>query len=522
MRSIYTWDFGTYVGDIPEAEVTYNVVGNVNEYGLIITESTFGGLGELSGSKKTGLVDYGALMWVTLQRSKTAREAIQVMGDLVTTYGYASTGESFSIADQNELWVLELIGKGRHELGAVWVARKVPDGYMTGHANQARITTFPQNDPENCVYAPDVISFARKIGAYEGTDEDFDFSATYDPVNYSGARYCEARVWSVFSYVMGPEWSNQYLDYAQGLNLTNRMPLWVKPPGLVGAADVMQLMRNHYEDLALDSRSDVGAGSFHVPIRDSPIQWSSSKYPDKQFHNERTIAQSPTGWNIVCQSRPNVPREMAALEWFGIDDSSTSVHFPIYGSATRIPDGWSGLGPQDGATPPMMTFSMQSAFYVFNLVSNWAYTRWNVIYPDVYAAIIEKETSYFAMVAKADAEAQELFATQGTDAAVEFLTAFSNGIGKQLLSDWANFFGSLFVKFRDGFITTALPTQVSPVCGCTTKSNPYVDDWYTRIAEDTGDRYLVPADAAGDDYYYSPLATEDSRTISKLSLRAFN
>lgn len=500
---------------------------------MIITESTFGGLGQLSCNKKTGIVDYGALMWVTLQRSRTAREAIATMSSLVSTYGYASTGESFSIADQNELWVLELIGKGKHELGAVWVARRVPDGYVTGHANQARITTFPLNDPENCLFSPDVISFARKIGIYDGSDAEFSFSDVYDPVTYSGARYCEARVWSFFSAVMGQDWSNQYLDYIQGFNLTNRMPLWVRPEKKLSAQDVMQHMRNHYEGTALatngDSFSDVGAGAYHAPVRDSPIQWSSSKFPGQTFHHERTIAQAPTGWNIVCVSRPNVPRQMAALEWFGIDDSSTSVHFPIYGSATRIPDGWSGAGPQDGVTPPLMTFSMKSAFYVFNLVANWAYTKWNVIYPDVYAAIIEKETAYSKNVIEADKIALDLFATKGDDVAVEYLTAFSNKIGSQLLSEWADFFGSLFVKYRDGFITTAVPETVQPVCGCTTKSKPYDDEWYSRIAETTGDHYLVPADAAADDYYYSPLlksdvprTEKDVGTIPKLSLRSFN
>lgn len=300
------------MGEIPESPITYNVIGNVNEWGLVITESTFGGLSELSCTKRNGVVDYGSLIWLTLQRSKTAREAIATMNQLVNTYGYGSTGESFSIADQDELWYLELIGKGSHELGAVWVARKVPDGYVTGHANQARITTFPLDDPDNTLYSADVISFARKVGLYDGSDELFSFSDVYDPVTFSGARMCEARVWSFFTAVLGEEWSLQYLDYVTGNNLSNRMPLWVKPAEKLSVADVMQAMRSHYEGTALDMTGkgfkDVGAGAFHAPVRSTPNTWTASAYKGSKFVHERTIAGGFSGWSIVCQSRPNMPQ----------------------------------------------------------------------------------------------------------------------------------------------------------------------------------------------------------------------
>jgi dipeptidase len=333
LRQTFTWDYGTYLGEIPEANSTYNVVGNVNEYGLVITESTFGGLIQLAGSKRTGLIDYGNLIWITLQRTRNAREAISMMSWLVETYGYASTGESFSIADPDELWVMELIGKGHHEKGAVWVARRVPNGYITGHANQARITTFPLNSPEDTIYAPDTITFARSLGLVPSSlpDEEFSFSDIYDPVTFEGARFCEARVWSFLGAVMGKEWSNQYLNYAQGYNLTNRMPLFVKPPAgvVLSPQDVMQAMRNHYEGTPLDGSgdlfSDIGAAQYSDPNRKSPLQWTASAYPGKSFFNERNIGQGATGWSIVCQARPGVPRQMAALLWFGIDDSSTSV-----------------------------------------------------------------------------------------------------------------------------------------------------------------------------------------------------
>jgi dipeptidase len=304
----FLFSYAMYLGEIPEAAETYNVVGNVNEHGLIITESTFGGLLEMSNTRRDGKIDYGSLIWLTLQRSRTAREAITTMGNLVATYGYASTGESFSIADQSEMWVMELIGKGRKEKGAVWVARKVPDGYVTGHANQARITTFPLNDPENCQYAPDVITFARNNGLYSGPDEEFSFSDIYDPVTFSGARFCEARVWSYFSHIMGEEWSNQYLDYAQGYNLTNRMPLWVKPAAKISPQDVMQGMRNHYEGTALDNSGnlfpDVGAESASKPIRSGSLTWTTPTYKDKEFFNERTIAQVRVLCNVRLLCKP--------------------------------------------------------------------------------------------------------------------------------------------------------------------------------------------------------------------------
>lgn len=478
---------------------------------------------ELACTRRDGKVDYGSLIWLTLQRSRTAREAIRTMAELVSTHGYASTGESFSIADQTEMWYLELIGKGRIEKGAVWVARRVPEGYITGHANQARITTFPLDDPDNCQYSSDVISFAKDNGLYSGPDADFSFSDVYDPVTFDGARFCEARVWSYFSHIMGEEWSNQYLDYAQGYNLTNRMPLWVKPAVKISPQDVMQGMRNHYEGTALDNSGnlfpDVGAESASRPIRTGSLVWDTPTYAGKSFFNERTIAQSPTGWSIVCQSRASVAKEMAALMWFGIDDSSTSVHFPVYGSVTRVSQGWAGLGPQDGATPPLMTFSLDSAFYVFNLVANWAYSRWEIIYPDVYNRIISKEAAYFDMVAESDKQVAALLASGDKSGAVERMTAFSADIGDQLLKDWFAFFGELFVKFRDGYVTTAAPAV--PVCGCQTATQDYQQQWYDRIVADTGDRYLVPPE--NEVLATRPAQARHGRpTIAKRDLRAFN
>jgi dipeptidase len=526
MRNIYDWDSGSYLGQIPEVSHTYNVVGNVNEFGLVIGETTFGGVENLQ-SQSAAKVDYGSLIWLTLQRSKTAREAIKTIASLVSEYGYASEGESFSIADPLEAWILEIIGKGEYELGAVWVAQRVPDGYVTAHANQARIRTFPLNDPENCMYSQDVISFARKIGLYDQNqpDSEFSFSDVYDPVTFSGARICDARVWSVFSSLMGSDWSNQYLDYAMGYNLTNRMPLFVKPANnaKVSLTDAMDFMRSHYEGTALDMTgtvfSDVGATESN-PFRAHPLTWNSKVTPDGSsgdkplsYMHERPIATPQTGWNFVAQSRRFVPRELAGLLWFGVDDSSTTVRFPIYGSSTRVPEAFGGKGPQDGVTPPMMKFSFDSAFYVFNLVANWAYSRWDLIYPDVLKAIQAKETQYMTEVKEIDQKAITILDVDGPAAAIDYVTNYSVNTGNKLVKDWLSFFGDLFVKYRDGYVITANPTNTA--CGCSSKNAFYPQAWYDRIVKDTGSHYLVlPDDALKND--------PKIRVLAKKNLKAMN
>lgn len=488
MRQVFDWDSGQYLGEIPEAKETYNVVGNSNKWGVIIGETTWGGLSILQG-QKGALIDYGSLIWTTLQRSKTARQAIETMASLVAEFGYASGGESFSIADSKEVWVMEMIGKGNYEKGAVWVAQKLPKGAVCAHANQARIRTFALDDKETSLYAPDVISFARKLNLFSGNDNEFSFSDTYDPVTFNGARFCEARVWSFFSQIMGKDWSNSYADYASGQNITNRMPLFVTPPSKISATSVMGYMRNHYENTQLDMSglqfSDVGA-TWNNPNRFHPLTWISN---GKSYLNERPISTQQTGWNFVGQSRSWMPDPLKGLLWFGVDDSATTVRLPVYSCSTTIPTAFAGKGAQDGVTTPILEFDAKAAFWTFNMVANWAYTRWDLIYPEVLNAILAQETNFLEAVTAMDNKALELFSTAPASA-VDAVTDFSMNLGAKLITDWHTLFGKLFTKYRDGYIIT--PNSEMKACGCSAGSQPYPQSWYDRIASDTGDHYLVP------------------------------
>ena len=425
---IYEWDTGKYLGKIPQVRHTYNVVGNMNEHQLAIGETTYGGRHELS-SQQGAIIDYGSLIYLTLQRAKNAREAILVMTDLVEEYGYASEGESFSISDPNEVWIMEMIGKGEGEKGAVWVARMVPDGYICAHANQARITTFPLegrtsissekikdifNKEITTVYAKDVISFAKQKGFYPQTakNTDFSFSDTYAPVDFSGARACEIRVWAFFNE-LNPDMA-QYWEYAKGTNIQkdekgyalNRMPLWIKPNRKVDVLEIMDFMRNHLEGTELDMRKDPGAGPYECPYRWRPMNY---KVDSVTYVNERATATQQTGFTFVSQSRSWLPDEVGGILWFGVDDAASTVYFPMYTAATQVPYAYAvGNGS-------MMEFTNKAAFWVFNQVTNLAYTRYNVIHPDIRAKQKALETQYKAYVQMTDAAAMSIIAQDQKD-----------------------------------------------------------------------------------------------------------
>ncbi len=486
MTKIYEWDTGKFLGEIKQVSHTYSVVGLMNEHQLAIGETTYGGHPELVDS--TGIIDYGSLMFLALQRAKTAREAIQVMGDLMAEYGYYSLGESFSIADKNEVWIMDLIGKGPGNTGAVWVARRIPDGYVSAHANQARITTFPLDDPENCIYAEDVISFAREQGYFDGKEKDFSFSDTYAPVSFGGARFCEARVWSFFSKITGG--MEQYLDYAKGENLENRMPLWVKPSTKLAAHDLMNYMRDHYEGTPLDMTQDIGAGPYRNPYRWRPLTWSVG---DVTYCNERATATQQTGYSFVTESRNWLPDWIGGIFWFGVDDAATTVYNPMYCGIERVPEHFE-VGNGD-----MITYSETSAFWAFNFVSNFCYLRYDLMTPDVLKVQSELETKYIRNTEAVDMAAVELY-NNDPELAREFLTDYSISVGERTFKRWKELGHYLLVKYMDGnvkkekdgkFIYNGYGRNIPP--------NPdqpgYPDWWYEKIADDKGDNLKVIGEA---------------------------
>lgn len=491
-RKIYEWDTGAYLGEIDEADETYNVVGNCNEHGLCIGESTFGGVGVLQ-EQKDAILDYGSLIWVTLQRSKSAREAIKTIESLMDTYGYASEGESFSILDQSgEVWLMDIVGRGNDydRIGAVWVARRIPDGMVSAHANQARITTFPRNDPDNCMYADDVVDLAVHYGLYskDADPVDFSFSDVYCPMTFLQARLSEARVWSVFSAIADRDHSfeREYLDYASGRNITHRMPLWIKPHEKLSLRDVIDVMASHYEGTDLDSSQDVGAGLYDSPYRPRPLEW---QHKDKTYHIERSIAVPKTGWNFIAQIRHWMPPELSAVLWFGVDDSSTSPRVPVYAGSTRISKAYAGKGVQDGVRAPILDFDLTKAFWVCNMVSNYAYSRWSDIYPVVREKIHRIHEDFEKEVESVDDYAFELYKKNGALAAIEFVTKYGVEAGDSLHEDWMKFYGNLFARFRDFFDITA--KKGGQGCACEAKEQGMTDAWKSRIIEETGSHYEV-------------------------------
>lgn len=505
MLKVYDWDSGKYLGEIPQAAHTYNVVGNMNEHQLAIGETTYGGRKELVNPE--GGIDYGSLIYITLQRAKNAREAIKTMAWLVEEYGYYSSGESFSIADTEEVWMLELIGKGPGNKGAVWVARMIPDGYVAGHANQARITTFPWNDDESSissaemdkifdkkvttVYAEDVMSFAKEKEFINKkvNKKNFSFSDTYAPVDFGGARFCEIRVWAWFNDVS--EGMDQYWDYAKG-NIThdekteyanNRMPLWVKPTEKVSVHDVMNNMRNHLEGTELDMSKDVGAGPYGKPYRWRGLTW---KVDGKTYCNERATATQQTGFSFVSQSNGNRPAELGGIIWFGVDDAASSVYAPIYTCINRVPETFK-VG--NGA---MMEFSNKSAFWVFNQVTNLAYTRYNVIHPEIHEKQQNLEKKYIAYTSAVEKAAADLLKVD-KQLAVEFLTDFSVNTANRLTEDWRDFYRYLFVKYMDGNIKTKRAVPEGYKYYTPKVEQPgYSKEWYKMIIEQTGEQFLMP------------------------------
>lgn len=479
-RPIHDWDTGKFLGEIEEAPVTYNVIGNMNEYQVTIGETTFTGREELIDT--TGIMDYGSLIYVTLQRSRTAKEAIQVMTDLVKEYGYYSSGESFTIADPDEVWIMEMIGKGTSGHGAVWVAVRIPDGYISAHANQARIRQFPLDDRENCLYSPDVISFARNKGYFDGKNSEFSFADAYCPLDFGGRRYCDARVWSYYN--MFSKGMDKYLDYLNG-DSDDAMPLYVKPDKKISVADLQQAMRDHYEGTPLDITKDLGAGAWHMPYRPSPLTF---KVDDKEYFNERPISTQQSAWVFVAQMRNFMHSPIGGVLWFGTDDANMTVFTPVYCCVDEVPECYQEK-VADG-----VTFSWKSAFWVFNWVSNMTYMRYSQMIDDVRVTQHRLENSFLGSQAKIEARANELYAENPVEAC-KYLTSYTIACAQQTLDEWRKLGEFLIVKYNDMVIKQVNPDGTfkrTPEGQCAPVVRPgYEEEFNRRVAKETNDRYSM-------------------------------
>lgn len=465
-REVVEWDTGKFLGRIPEAPVTYTRTGNMNEHQVVVGETTFGGRKELSGP--SGLLDYGSLIYMALERAKTAREAIQVMTDLVAEHGYASSGESFSFSDKNEVWMMEMIGKGKGQKGAVWVAVKIPDGYVAAHANQARIRQFPLNDPQNCIYSKDVISFAKEKGWFKGSDKDFSFAETYAPLTFGALRGCEARVWSLFNRATKGQVS---MDFVKAVPGAKPMPLYVKPAEKLDPRGVMALMRDHYEGTEFDMTQDVGAGPYKCPYRWRPMGF---KVEGKDYVHERAISTQQTGWSYVSQSRSWLPDPIGGVLWFGVDDTATTCYFPVYCGTRSVPKHW---GEDSGS---MVSFNWDSAFWATNFVTNYAYSRWSDMIQDVQKVQGELEGRFMSEQPEIDAQALKLH-QQSPGMARDFLTEYTCRQGVEVYTRYKKLGEHLVWKYLDGNVRRERSELAPP------KFVPYSEDWYRRIVKERGE-----------------------------------
>lgn len=497
---IREWDTQRPLGAIAQVSRTCQTVGNMNQYQLIIAETTWGGRSELLPEKDAVGIDYGSLIYVTLQRAKTAREAIEIIVSLANEYGYVSEGETFSIADTKEAWVMDIVGKGPDSKGIVWVARRIPDGYICAHANQARITRFPLNDKENCLYAPDVISFAREKGWFEGRDEDFSFRDAFNPLDFSGARACDARAWSAFNILgdgtftymeAGREVSrpaSDWVDYAMGYDLKGEMPLFIKPSRKIGAKDVADVMRDHYEGTPMDMTTDIGAGGNALPYRWRPM---SFEWEGETYINERAIATQQTGFWFVAQSRGYLPDEVGALIWFGCDDAATSYLTPIYVNTKSVPE-CLRVGNGD-----MLHYSATSQFWMCNRVANACYKMYNQMAPVVRTAIDDFENYQMDVaVPQMDAALSDLVSAGRVGKALKKMTDYSVNTAMTQFEKWTRLEELLLVKFIDGNVKAQnedgsfVHSEYSEGIPEGIAQPGYTDKWKEAVARDNGNTLI--------------------------------
>lgn len=476
MRKIFDWDTGEYHGEIPEAPVTYNVIGNINEFQLSIGETTYGGREEMVDT--TGILDYGSLIYVTLQRAKTAREAIAVMTSLVEKYGYCSEGETFSICDPNEAWIMEMMGTGPGSKGVVWVAMRIPDNAICAHANQSRIGKFDMKDKKNVLYSKNVISYARKMGWFTGKDADFSWKNTYARPDFSGRRFCDARVWSFFNHYQ--KGFDRYLPWALGNDPNAEdMPLWIIPDRKLSVHDVEMGMRDHYEGtaLALDT-TNVGGGIYQMPYRPTPLQF---KVDGKTYFNERPISTQQTAFSFVSQLRSWMPREIGGVIWFGNDDANMVAYTPVYCGNTVQPECYNTPGAD------AVTFSDKNAFWVCNWVSNMVYPRYSQIFPELQTLRDSLEASYFAQQADFEKKAMNLYATD-KQAALRMLNDYSVEKAQQMLAQWKNLAIRIIVKYNDMGVKQEKNGKIIQK----TMRPGYPESFARKLVKETGDWYVVP------------------------------
>ena len=478
MRKIFDWDTGEYHGEIPEAPVTYNVIGNINEFQLSIGETTYGGREEMIDT--TGILDYGSLIYVTLQRAKTAREAISVMTSLVEKYGYCSSGETFSICDPNEAWIMEMMGTGPGSKGVVWVAMRIPDDAICAHANQSRIGKFDIKDKKNVVCSKNVISYARKMGWFTGKDADFSWKNTYARPDFSGRRFCDARVWSFFNHYQ--KGFDRYLPWALGKDPNAEdMPLWIVPDRKLSVHDVQMGMRDHYEGtaMALDT-TNVGGGIYQMPYRPTPLQF---KVDGKTYFNERPISTQQTAFSFVSQLRSWMPREIGGVIWFGNDDANMIAYTPVYCGNTVQPECYNTPGAD------AVTFSDKNAFWVCNWVSNMVYPRYSQIFPELQAVRDSLESSYFARQADFEKKAMNLYATD-KPSALRMLNEYSVEKAQQMLAEWKNLAIRIIVKYNDMGVKQEKDGKILK----RVMRPGYPESFARKLVKETGDWYAVPAD----------------------------
>lgn len=476
MRKIFDWDTGEYHGEIPEAPVTYNVIGNINEFQLSIGETTYGGREEMVDT--TGILDYGSLIYVTLQRAKTAREAISIMTSLVEKYGYCSSGETFSICDPNEAWIMEMMGTGPGSKGVVWVAVRIPDNAICAHANQSRIGKFDMKDKKNVIYSKNVISYARKMGWFTGKDADFSWKNTYARPDFSGRRFCDARVWSFFNHYQ--KGFDRYLPWALGKDPNAEdMPLWIIPDRKLSVHDVEMGMRDHYEGtaLALDT-TNVGGGIYQMPYRPTPLQF---KVDGKTYFNERPISTQQSAFSFVSQLRSWMPREIGGVIWFGNDDANMIAYTPVYCGNTVQPECYNTPGAD------AVTFSDKNAFWVCNWVSNMVYPRYSQIFPELKIVRDSLEASYFAQQVDFEKKAMELYATD-KQAALRLLNEYSVDKAQQMLAEWKNLAIRIIVKYNDMGVKQEKDGKIQKKV----MRPGYPESFARKLVKETGDRYAVP------------------------------